>query len=72
MTDSDALRKKIEDMGLKLKYVAYQLGISAYSLQKKINNVTEFKSGEIIRLCKILNIVSLEEREKIFFRTEGD
>ena len=38
MTDTKALRERIEAKGLKLKAVAEKLGITPYCLQRKINN----------------------------------
>lgn len=67
MTDTRLLREKIQESGLKYKYLAEKLGISGYSLQKKIDNRTEFKACEIKALCCILGIDSLPEKEKIFF-----
>lgn len=67
MTNSSLLRQKIEECGFKLKYVAEQLNITPYTLQLKINNEREFKTGEVKKLCEILNITELSEREQIFF-----
>lgn len=67
MTDTVKLKELINSKGLKLKYIADRLGISAYSLQKKINNVTEFKTTEIMALCEILEITDLQEKEAIFY-----
>ncbi len=47
MTDSEALRKLIESKGLKMKYVADYLGLSAYGLQLKVDNRQEFKTSEV-------------------------
>lgn len=68
MTDTNKLRKKIEESGLKYKYLAKSLGLTYFGLQKKINNDTEFKASEITTLCKILNINSPQEKESIFFK----
>ncbi len=66
MTNSELLREKIESGGLKYKYIAEQLEISPYSLQKKIDNLTEFKASEITRISSILNL-PLKEKDAIFF-----
>ncbi len=66
MTDSDLLRKRITESGLKYYHIANELGISRYALQKKINNETEFKVSEAVALAKILDL-SEEEMGKIFF-----
>lgn len=66
MTDTEKLRELILKSGMKYSYIAEQIGISRYSLQKKIENNNEFKAGEIKKICKLLKINSLEEKEKIF------
>ena len=72
MTDTEALKKKILDAGLKQAYLAEQLGLSPYGFAKKLNNVTEFKASEIKILCDILHITSLKEKEAIFFKSQVD
>lgn len=68
MTNTALLEKKIEQSGYKRSYIAKAIGLkSAYGLANKINNVTEFKAKEINKLCEILKIDSLEEKERIFF-----
>lgn len=71
MTNSDMLKSEIEIAGLKYKSIAKHLGISPYSLQKKIQNITEFKASEISKLCDLLTL-SLKEKEQIFFATSVD
>lgn len=65
MTDSKELSEVIEKSGLKIIHIASVLGLSREGLCKKINNQTEFKASEIVRLQEILNI-SNEKRMKIF------
>lgn len=66
MTNTKLLREKIEASGLKLSYIADQLGISGKALSMKIENRTEFKPSEIVKLSKLLRIKSAEERTQIF------
>lgn len=72
MTDSLALRKLISKRGLKLKHVAESIGLSRYGFQLKVDNKLEFKTGEVLLLCELLHIDSLEEKERIFFAEKGD
>ena len=72
MTDTEKLRELINQKGLKLGYLAKQLGLSAYGLALKINNVHEFNSSEIVSLCDLLEISSLEEKEALFFKKKDD
>lgn len=71
MTNSEELKKIIKNSGLSKEYIADKLGICVYSLHKKINNQTEFKSGEIKILSDILNLDS-NERDYIFFGILAD
>ena len=72
MTDTERLRKIIGESGLKLEYIAKQLDITRFSLQKKLENVTEFKASEIQRLCDVLNITDTDLKEQIFFAQNVD
>ena len=67
MTNSEALRELINAKGLKLKFVAEYLGLSPYGFNLKMQNKQEFKTSEVAALCELLEIESLEEKERIFF-----
>ena len=54
MTNTALLKAAIQKSGLKYKYLAEQLGLSTYGLQKNIENATEFKASEILALSKLL------------------
>lgn len=66
MTNTSLLRKKLDESGYKLRFIAKQLGITYQGFLKKINNETEFKASEIQSLKEILNLTD-EERDMIFF-----
>lgn len=66
MTDTMALRHAIEKSGLKYGRIAAEMGISSYTLQKKIDNVVEFKASEIAKLSSLLSLGDTE-RSSIFF-----
>ena len=67
MTSTNEVRKRIDEKGLKLNYIARKLGISPYSLSSlKLNNQNEFKSSEISIMCDILGITNLKERGSFF------
>lgn len=70
MTDTVALKELISKKGLKMKYVAEYLGLSAYGFQLKVENKQEFKTSEVSALCDLLQIDSLSEKEKIFFASK--
>lgn len=67
MTNTNLFKKKMKDRGLKQMYIAEKIGITSYSLSLKINNKNDFKSKEIQKICEILSINTLEEKDKIFF-----
>ena len=72
LTDSDALKSLIKSRGLKLKFVADHLGLTSYGFALKLNNKQEFKTSEVSALCELLEIKSLEQKEKIFFNLKDD
>lgn len=66
MTNAKLLRETIIKSGIKYKYIADYLGLSAFGLQKKIDNINEFKASEIVKISQLLNL-SDKKRDKIFF-----
>lgn len=67
MVDTVKLEKMIAESGFKKSFIAEKLGITRFALSKKCNNVNEFKASEISKLCGILHITDLSEKEEIFF-----
>ena len=67
MTNTERLNEIIDSSGYKRSYIAKYIGLSPFGLANKINNVYEFKTNEIIGLCELLKIDSLEDRDSIFF-----
>ena len=70
MVNVELLNQKIKDSGLKREYIAEQCGITRTGFYNKANNRTEFTSGEVLKLCQILSITKLTEKESIFFAKE--
>lgn len=66
MTDSLQLRNVIKKKGYKYKFIAAELGITPYCLQKKIDNITDFKGKEIVKITSILDLSTIQ-RDEIFF-----
>lgn len=66
MTNTLLLEDRIKKSGYKRSYIANKIGMSAYTLSKKINNENEFLASEINGLCDILNI-DTNDRMRIFF-----
>ena len=72
MTNSDLLRKAINDAGLKISAVMKALKIKSYTtMRDKINNVKNFTVREIDILCVLLRL-TVEQREQIFFANETE
>ena len=67
MTNTELLKDYIEKSGLKLTYIAEKLGISRSALWKKINNASSFDQYQIEKMCDLLGIRTLKEKEDIFF-----
>lgn len=67
MTNQEMLKGVIAESGLKLGYIAEQLGINRASLYNKLNGKSKFNQEEIKILCSLLKITSLKEKEAIFF-----
>ena len=65
MTNAKLLRETIIKSGMKYRYVADCLGLSTFGLQKKIDNINEFKASEIVKISQLLNL-SDKKRDKIF------
>lgn len=67
MTDTALLKQRIADSGLKIGFIAEFVGISRQLLWKKINNQSPFNQYEIEKMCNVLKITKLSEKEAIFF-----
>jgi len=67
VTNTELLEQVIAESGIKKGAIAKKIGISAYSLAKKINRVTEFKASEIDAMCCVLHITDRRLKEQIFF-----
>lgn len=70
MTNTELLKKKIDESGLKISFIAEKMGLSRQGLYYKINGEREFTQSEIILICDILKIKSKPERDLIFFKKD--
>lgn len=66
MTNTEVLREKIQESGLKLIYIADKLGIDPRTLALKMNGKYEFKQSEIAVMTDLIRLTA-EERDRIFF-----
>lgn len=60
MVKTDELISRINDKGLKMKFIATTLGISVTSLWRKIRGMTDFRGSEIAKLSEILGLSSAD------------
>lgn len=67
MTNTELLKQKIAESGLRFDYIAKSVGITRQSLSMKVGNKRSFDQYEIQSICDVLNITKLEEKEAIFF-----
>lgn len=67
MTNTKLLQECIANSGLKVAYIARQIGLSRGGLWRKICNKSAFNQYEIEGLCSLLGIKTLREKENIFF-----
>lgn len=66
MVDTELLRKKIDESGLKLNFIAEKCGLTYQGLSNKLNNARAFKTSEAGILKDLLQLSS-DEFESIFF-----
>ena len=60
MVDTEELRNVIKNRGLKYGYIASEMGLSLYGLQRKIDGITDFKAKEIVELTGILKLTKAQ------------
>lgn len=72
MTNTKLLKDYIEKSGLKLTYIADKLGISRSALWKKVNNASSFDQYQIEKMCDLVGIRTLQEKEAVFFAQSVD
>lgn len=70
MVNTRLFNEKVKASGLKKDFIAKELGITRSGLYKKATNSSEFTTGELTILCKLLSITKLTEKESIFFAEE--
>lgn len=64
MADVKALRKKIEDSGMSISFVARKMGMTRESFYNRMNK-PDFRASEIVALTNILRLTK-KERDAIF------
>ena len=69
MTNKRKLNAAMALKGYTQEKLAKELGLSKFSINKKINGVSDFKAKEIQAICQILQI---KNKDEIFFAKEVD
>ena len=67
MTNTELLREKVKESGLRTTFIVTKLGISRAGWYRKLDNKSPFTAEQIQIMCEILHITNLREKEKIFF-----
>lgn len=70
MVDLVKLRAIIDDSGMSKVAIARKLNISTSSFWNRLGGKVEFSVEEVAKMCEILHITSLKERNNIFFATK--
>lgn len=72
MTETKRLKQIISRSGLKYSFIAEQIGLTYQGLKNKIENKNLFNVEEVDKLCKLLNIKDIQQKEEIFFAKQCD
>ena len=56
MTNTELFAKAVESKGLKMEFIAKQVGITSQALRNKVANRTEFKASELDAIKKVLGL----------------
>ena len=67
MTDKKESRIAMIASGVSYKEIVDALGISRNSLYNKLNNKSDFRQVELIKLFDLLKLDTWEKRQAIFF-----
>jgi hypothetical protein len=68
--NSEKLKDAIQDSGLKMAFIAAQLGLSRGGLRNCITKKSEFRASQIQKLADLLKL-DREKRDEIFFDRSG-
>ena len=63
MTNTAKLRDAIRDSGLKIEFIAEQIGMTRFGLYKKLENGSEFKPSQVAILCELLGLDEVTRKE---------
>lgn len=72
MVNTRRLTIAIDESGLKKQFLAEKLGLSIVTFWRKVKGESEFKLSEVVKLCELLKIRDVNERDRIFFAKPVD
>lgn len=64
--NANALKGRIMEKGLTQEKLAEKIGISQNTMSSRICGHSSFRTDEVKKICRILEIDSSEEKAKIF------
>lgn len=65
MLDLNTIKAEMARNNITIKELAKKMGLSTNALSKKLNNKTEFKASELVKIAHLLNV-----KIKIFFKSD--
>ena len=71
MTDTKEFKVALIRNGITAGELADKVNLSRQSLSYKMNNIREFTSSEIAKICEVLDL-DIAEKERIFFGNTVD
>ena len=72
MTNTVMLEDVIKASGITNRFIANQLGITEQAWRYKRKGQYQFTQSEIQKLCEVLHITKLTDKERIFFNQDVD
>lgn len=66
MTNTALLREKIKNSGVKVTFIASQLGITYMAFTNRMNGKVEFRMNEVRKIAELLHLTQ-DEVQQIFF-----
>lgn len=66
MTNTALLKEKIKNSGVKVTFIASQLGITYMAFTNRMNGKVEFRMNEVRKLAELLHLTQ-DEVQQIFF-----
>ena len=66
MVDTQRFMEAVDKSGLKMRYIADELGMTYTSLYRKSRNMARFRKTEVEAFCKVVGLKTKADRDVIF------